>query len=103
MGSTMREHWRDGNCFVLHFAQDWGMTRKQATPVYKQGQRPDLARGLQRLRDERRLNLREMAEQLGVKLPTYYAWEKGERFPNDLGGLLDKLGVTLTSLFDVSR
>lgn len=79
------------------------MTRKRATPVYKPDQRPDLARGLQRLRARRGLTLQAMADSLGVKLPTYYGWETGERFPNDLNGLLAKLGVTISELFDVPK
>jgi len=79
------------------------VTRKKDTPVYKPNRRPDLGRGLQRLREQRGLTLQAMADSIDVKLPTYYCWEKGERFPNDLDGLLAKLGVTLTTLFDVPK
>jgi len=79
------------------------MTRKKDTPVYKPDQRPDLGRGLQRLREQRGLTLQAMADSIGVPLPTYYGWETGTRFPRDLEGLLIDLGVSVTQLFDVPR
>ena len=55
---------------------------------------------LRRLRKERGLSARELADEIGVSYPTIYRWENGDRIPDgfNMGKLMNVLGVRMKDI-----
>ena len=58
------------------------------------------APGRERLRKERGLSARELADEIGVSYPTIYRWENGDRIPDgfNMGKLMNVLGVRMKDI-----
>ena len=59
-----------------------------------------IGESLRRLRKERGLSARELADEIGVSYPTIYRWENGDRIPDgfNMGKLMNVLGVRMKDI-----